>query len=263
MSTKFKRIGCIADFSSQPAKEAHETLMKQYNLLDANSLDIDQCDIVVALGGDGLMLKVLHRYIGHNIPIYGMNHGSIGFLLNSYSPDNLMDRLGNAVEFKLYPLEMRAESLDGGVKIELAINEVSLLRETNQAAKIKILIDGETRLDCLVCDGVLVSTPAGSTAYNLAANGPIIPLDSNILPMTPICPFRPRRWRGALLSQDNHVRFEIISPEKRPVSAAADFKEVRDVRWVNVRQRKDVYLPLLFDPENNIAERVMKEQFMP
>jgi NAD+ kinase len=263
MPAKFKRIGCIADFSSDFAKEAYDILMKKYHLLDANSLDIDKCDAVIALGGDGLMLRVLHRYIGYNIPIYGMNRGSIGFLLNSYSEDDLMERLEQAVEFKLYPLEMKAETLSGEVRKELAINEVSLLRETNQAAKIKIIVDKSTRLDCLVCDGILISTPAGSTAYNLAASGPIVPLDSNILPMTPICPFRPRRWKGALLSQDNQVRFEIISPEKRPVSAAADFKEVRDIKLVSVKQRKDIYLRLLFDADNNIAERVIKEQFMP
>ncbi len=261
--SKFKKIGCVCDFSSKIATEAYHELSKLYNLIDANSLTHDGCDLIIALGGDGLMLKVLHRYMESSVPIYGMNRGSFGFLLNEYNPGNLLERLEKAIEFRLYPLEMKVEAVDGKISTELAFNEVSMLRETNQSAKIKISIDGEERIAELVCDGVLISTPAGSTAYNFAANGPIIPLGSNILAMTPISPFRPRRWRGALLSHKNKVRFDIIDPLKRPVSAVADFNEVRDVLSVEVCERRDVVLKLLFDEESNIQERIIKEQFMP
>lgn len=261
--TIFKKIGCIADFASKTSTDAYNELMSRYDLVDANSFDPDECDALIALGGDGLMLKVLHRYIHKNIPIYGMNRGSIGFLLNEYNPDDLINRINNAVSYKLYPIEMHVETIEGDSKTELAVNEVSLLRETNQAARIKIIIDGKERIGTLVCDGVLISTPAGSTAYNFAANGPIIPLNANILAMTPISPFRPRRWHGALLSHKNKIRFEIIDPLKRPVSAVADFHEVRDVTSVEICERRDLELNLLFDQDNNIEERIIKEQFMP
>lgn len=259
----FKKIGCIADFASKTSTDAYNELMQRYNLIDANSLDPEDCDVLIALGGDGLMLKVLHRYIHKKIPIYGMNRGSIGFLLNEYNPDNLIERLTNATAYKLYPVEMKVETIDGDIRTELAVNEISLLRETNQAARIRILIDDKERIPVLVCDGILVSTPAGSTAYNFAANGPIVPLNANVLAMTPISPFRPRRWRGALLSHKNKVRFEIIDPLKRPVSAVADFHEVRDVTSVEICERTDLELNLLFDQDNNIEERIIKEQFMP
>lgn len=209
------------------------------------------------------MLKVLHRFIGTGIPVYGMNRGTIGFLMNHYMENDLIDRLEKAVVFNLYPLEMKVKTVNNDVKTFLAVNEVSLLRETNQAAKIKIIINHKTRLDTLVCDGVLISTPAGSTAYNFAANGPIVPLTSNLLPLTPISPFRPRRWRGALLSNTDHIHFEIQNAKKRPVSAVADFHEVRDVSEVSVRELRDLALPLLFDPESNFEDRILKEQFMP
>ena len=262
MSQKFKKIGCISDFTSKVATDSFNRLMKQYKFVDVNSLDVD-CDALVVLGGDGMMLKVLHRFLEKNIPIYGMNRGSVGFLMNPYNEDNLLERLGNAVSVTLHPLEMKVVTSTGEKHTALAINEVSLLRETNQAAKIRISVDDQERLDCLVCDGILVSTPAGSTAYNFAANGPIVPLDSNILPLTPISPFRPRRWRGALLSNNNKINFEIINPEKRPVSAVADFTEFRDVRSVKVQERKDINLKLLFDKKDSIAERIIQEQFLP
>ncbi len=261
--SRFEKIACICDFSSKTASEAYRELSNRYQFIDANSLDLEDPDVIIALGGDGLMLKVLHRYIGRSIPIYGMNRGSVGFLLNTYKPDSLIERLENSVQFQLHPLEMKVKTLDGQLTSELAINEVSMLRQTNQAAKIRISVDGEERISSLVCDGVLVSTPAGSTAYNFAANGPIIPLGSNVLSITPISPFRPRRWRGALLSHDNKVLFEVIDPLKRPVSAVADFNEVRDVISVQVYERKDIVLKLLFDKENNIQDRIIKEQFMP
>ena len=262
MSQKFKKIGCISDFTSKVATDSFNRLMKQYKLVDVNSLDVD-CDALVVLGGDGMMLKVLHRFLEKNIPIYGMNRGSVGFLMNPYNEDNLLERLANTVSVTLHPLEMKVVTSTGEKHTALAINEVSLLRETNQAAKIRISVDDQERLDCLVCDGILVSTPAGSTAYNFAANGPIVPLDSNILPLTPISPFRPRRWRGALLSNNNKINFEIINPEKRPVSAVADFTEFRDVRSVKVQERKDINLKLLFDKKDSIAERIIQEQFLP
>jgi NAD+ kinase len=263
MKNSFLKIGCIADFSSVLATNSYKSLIAKYPLVDANSLDIDKCDVIVALGGDGLMLKVLHRFIGTGIPVYGMNRGSIGFLMNSYSEDNLYERLESAVVCNLYPLEMKVTTTDNEIKSFLAINEVSLLRQTNQAAKIRITINQLTRLETLVCDGILVSTPAGSTAYNFAANGPIVPITSNILPLTPISAFRPRRWRGALLSNKDKIRFDILNPSKRPVSAVADFHEVREVASVEVRQVQEKAIPLLFDSENNIEERVLKEQFMP
>lgn len=262
MSKKHKKIGCIADFSSKVASDAFYKLTEKYNLVDANSLDVT-CDVIVVLGGDGMMLKVMHRYIEFGTPIYGMNRGSVGFLMNPYSEDDLIERIENAVSIDLFPLEMKVHLNNGQKHEALAINEVSLLRETNQAAKIKIVIDGKERLETLVCDGVLLATPAGSTAYNFAAHGPIVPLNSNILPLTPISPFRPRRWRGALLSHTNKVQFEILSSEKRPVSAVADFTEFRDVKLVEVQERRDISLKILFDQQESIVERIIKEQFMP
>ncbi len=262
MSNQFKKIGCISDFTSKVATDSFNKLMKKYKFEDANSLDGDY-DALIVLGGDGMMLKVLHRFIDKNIPIFGMNRGSVGFLMNKYDEEGLLERISNSKFFTLHPLEMNVKAGNGEKYKALAINEVSLLRETNQAAKIKISIDDQERLDCLVCDGILVSTPAGSTAYNYAANGPIVPLNSNILPLTPISPFRPRRWRGALLSNNNKIRFDIISPEKRPVSAVADFTEFRDVHSVEVHERKDIKLNLLFEHKDSIAERIIKEQFLP
>ncbi|MCE2993050.1 MAG: NAD kinase [Alphaproteobacteria bacterium] len=263
MTNTFKKIGVITDFHSETAKSAYHEVMSKYNFIDANGLDLDDLDVIIALGGDGLMLKVLHRYTHSNIPIYGMNRGSVGFLLNEYNPDNLLERINNASTVKLFPLEMKVETIDAEIKTELAVNEVSLLRQTNQAARIKIIIDGKERIDSLVCDGVLVATPAGSTAYNLAANGPIIPLGAKVLAITPISPFRPRRWRGALLSHKNVIKLIVTDPQKRPVSAVADFHEIRDVRSVEIYERDDVCWNLLFDVDSTIEERIIKEQFMP
>lgn len=258
----FNKIGCIADFFSENATRAYKTLTEKYGFLDANSFDQDY-DLIVALGGDGLMLKVLHRYIGTNIPIYGMNRGSIGFLMNPYNEIDIVQNISEAQEFELYPLEMRTLGIYGEVKEALAINEVSLLRQTNQTAKLCISINGQLMLDTLVCDGILLSTPAGSTAYNLAANGPIVPINSNILPLTPICPFRPRRWKGALLSSSDRVKLDVLSPNKRPVSATADFNEIRDVVSVEISERRDIPLKIMFNKNNSISDRLMKEQFMP
>jgi NAD+ kinase len=221
----------------------------------------DDADVVVALGGDGFMLAMLHRNIASHKPIYGMNRGSVGFLMNEYAEEGLMERIAEAERAVIHPLVMEARDVHGQSHRALAINDVSLLRQTYQTAKLRILIDGKTRMDELICDGILVSTPAGSTAYNLSAHGPIIPLGGEVLALTPISPFRPRRWRGALLSHTAKVSFEVLEDDKRPVSAAADNVEVRDVVRVDVAEDRTISLSLLFDAGRSLEERVLAEQF--
>lgn len=221
----------------------------------------EDAETIVALGGDGLMLETQHRFLGRNRRIYGMNCGSVGFLMNEFREDSLPERVARAQEAVLHPLRMRAVTSRGEVQEALAINEVSLLREVRQAAKIRISVDGTVRLAELICDGVLVATPAGSTAYNLSAHGPIVPLGANLLPLTPISAFRPRRWRGALLPATAQVLFEILEPEKRPVAAVADYTEVRDVASVAVAEDRAVGLTMLFDPDHSLSERIIAEQF--
>lgn len=223
--------------------------------------DIESCDVIVVLGGDGTMLETIHRTRESGKPVYGMNRGSVGFLLNPYRPENLVERIKAAHSVTLYPLRMIARGRDGKTHEAVAFNEVSLLRQSRQAAKIGIALDGIERLPELVCDGILVSTPAGSTAYNLSAHGPIVPLSANILAMTPISAFRPRRWRGALLPGQARIRFEILENEKRPVSATADYTEIRDVMQVDIVQDMSAAITLLNDPDHNLEERVLKEQF--
>lgn len=222
---------------------------------------LDRADVVVALGGDGMMLETQHRLLGRNLPVYGMNCGSVGFLMNDFREEGLAERLAAAQAAQLHPLRMRAFTAAAAPAEALAINEVSLLRETRQAAKIRVMVDGKVRLAELICDGVLVSTPAGSTAYNLSAHGPIVPLGANLLPLTPISAFRPRRWRGALLPAEAEVVFEVLEAEKRPVSATADYTEVRDIRRVEVREDRGVTLTMLFDPDHGLSERIIAEQF--
>ena len=222
---------------------------------------IDDCDVIVALGGDGFMLRTLHRHRDLNKPVYGMKSGTVGFLMNQHRPDDLIERIGRAQPAILKPLEMEAVSEAGTTVGAFAYNEVSLLRQSKQAAKIRITLNGTKRLDELVCDGILVSTPAGSTAYNLSAHGPILPLDSRTLALTPISPFRPRRWRGAILRSDTEVLLEILDHYKRPVSATADSSEVRDVVEVRIRESAERTVTLLFDPEHNLEERILDEQF--
>ncbi|MDO8607431.1 MAG: NAD kinase [Phaeospirillum sp.] len=222
----------------------------------------EEADLIVALGGDGFMLETLHRFIARRVPIYGMNRGSVGFLMNSFREHGLIERLSRAQTVTLHPLRMIARTGSGEVVEALAMNEVSLLRETRQAAKLRIRVDGKIRLEELICDGILLSTPAGSTAYNLSAHGPIIPLGAGITALTPISPFRPRRWRGALLPHTATVLFEIQEAAKRPVSAVADYTEVRDVVEVLVREDRSCDLTLLFDPEHNLEERIIAEQFL-
>lgn len=223
----------------------------------------DHVDAIVALGGDGFMLETLHAALDSRTPIYGMNLGTVGFLLNGYHEDNLVERVAQATPVDLFPLRMRAELASGEIVEALGINEVSVFRETRQAASLAVDIDGICRLPQLSCDGILVATPAGSTAYNLSAHGPIIPLGANLLALTPISPFRPRRWRGALLPSRSRFNIRVLNPAKRPVSAVADYTEVRDVVRIEVWEDRSIASRLLFDPEHNLEERILKEQFVP
>jgi len=223
----------------------------------------EEADVIVALGGDGFMLETLHASIARTVPIYGMNLGTVGFLLNEYRVDGLLEKLRTAVRVALHPLRMRALRRSGELEDGLGINEVSLFRETRQAANLSVEIDDVVRLPELVCDGILVATPAGSTAYNLSAHGPILPPGANLLALTPISAFRPRRWRGALLPSRTRFRFRVGDPIKRPVSAVADYTEIRDVVEVQVWEEPEITLTLLFDPEHNLEERILKEQFVP
>lgn len=257
MSATAPKIAFVAADTSE-AKEAAKRLAERYAPTAQES-----ADILIALGGDGHMLEVLHANLENGRPIYGMNCGTVGFLMNRFDEAGLLERLAKAQAVALHPLSMRAMTTEGKLRQASAINEVSLLRESRQAAKIRILVDGRERLGELVCDGVLVATPAGSTAYNLSAHGPILPLGASLLAMTPISAFRPRRWRGALLPDRAKVRFEVLEAGKRPVSATADFTEVRDVVWVEVEQDHRRSLTLLFDPEHNLEERILLEQFTP
>lgn len=254
---RFSRIGFRAADTPE-AKAALAELAELYG-----NADDDEADVLVALGGDGFMLETLHSIMERAVPIYGMNLGTVGFLLNEYRLDHLRDRLDDAASVALHPLRMRAEMRNGTVEHGLAINEVSLFRETRQAARIRIAIDGVARMPELVCDGVLVATPAGSTAYNLSAHGPILPTGANLLALTPINAFRPRRWRGALLHSSSHFRFDVVDPKKRPVSAVADYTEIRDVISVEVWEDRTNSMILMFDPEHDLEERILNEQFVP
>ncbi len=243
---------------TEQAQEAADELRSLYKWVEPRD-----ADVIVALGGDGFMLQTLHEMLGRKapLPVYGMNLGTVGFLMNSFEPFGLRERLAKAKKFTLHPLCMEARTVGGRHVVCPAINEVSLLRETRQVAKIEIAIDGKVRMEELACDGVLVATPAGSTAYNLSASGPILPLTSDMLAVTPISPFRPRRWRGALIPASSMVEFRILEAAKRPVSAVADQVEVRDVAYVSVRTDRSQYLDLLFDPEYALDDRIFMEQF--
>lgn len=218
--------------------------------------------VIVALGGDGFMLSTLHDAGPLDLPVYGMNCGTIGFLMNAYAVDGLPERLAAAVEEVVHPLAMVAEDVAGRVTEALAINEVSLLRQGPQAARLRIVVDGKVRLEELVCDGVMLSTPAGSTAYNYSAHGPILPIGADVLALTAVAAFRPRRWRGALLPSRAVVRFEVLEGAKRPVMADADSRSVRDVRAVTIRSEPNVRHRILFDPGHGLDERLIREQFV-
>ncbi len=219
-------------------------------------------DIIVALGGDGFMLQTLHRYGGLGRPVYGMKLGTVGFLMNQYRPDGLHERIAAAEPAALHPLAMHARTASGHEFDSVAYNDVSLLRQTHQTAHLRIDLNGQTRIDELICDGVLVASPAGSTAYNYSVYGPILPLGSGTLALTPIAVYRPRRWRGAILKADTEFRFRVLDADKRPVSVTADSHEVRDVVEVVIREIRDRSVTLLFDPEHNLEERILSEQFV-
>jgi NAD+ kinase len=252
---RFEKIAFVAS-ETKEAEEALARLTKRYG-----NVAPEAADLIVALGGDGLMLQTMHRHLTSRIPIYGMNRGSVGFLLNDYREDGLKERLELAEVTVIHPLRMTAHDIKGETHEALAINEVSLFRQIYQAAKLRITVDGTIRLKELICDGVLVSTPAGSTAYNLSAHGPILPITAPLLALTPICPFRPRRWRGALLSNEAKVTIEVLEPDKRPVSAVADHTEFRNVALVQVKEESDIDILMMFDPGHTLAERILAEQF--
>ncbi|MHA1518189.1 MAG: NAD kinase [Alphaproteobacteria bacterium] len=252
---RFEKIAFVAS-ETKEAGDAIRELSARYG-----NVAPEEADAIVALGGDGLMLQTMHTHLHSRIPIYGMNRGSIGFLLNDYRENRLQERLEAAEITVIHPLRMTVRDVNRQTNEALAINEVSLFRQIHQAAKLKIAVDGTTRLDELICDGVLVATPAGSTAYNLSAHGPILPITAPLLALTPISPFRPRRWRGALLPNQAKVQIEVLEPDKRPVSAVADHTEFRNVIAVEVQEESDVDIFMMFDPGHTLAERILAEQF--
>ncbi|MGC2201558.1 MAG: NAD kinase [Stellaceae bacterium] len=255
MSSSPRRIAAVAA-ETEAAQHALNELCSIYVCVPP-----ERAEVIIPLGGDGFMLETLHRFLSKGVPIYGMHRGSVGFLMNPYRPEGLHERLAAAQPVVLHPLEMMARDEHGDHRRALAFNEVSLLRESRQAAKLRVSIDGIVRIEELMADGILVATPVGSTAYNLSAHGPIIPLGAGVLALTPISAFRPRRWRGALLPHEAKVAIEALETDKRPVSAVADFTEVRDVVSVEVKENRDISMTLLFDHDSNLEERVLKEQF--
>lgn len=257
MGQAYEKMAFVAS-DSKSAQEALESLTSRYA-----DTPLESADVIVALGGDGFMLQTLHRNMHRGLPLFGMKRGRVGFLMNAYREDDLPERINQAQTAELHPLHMNAQRQDGSTAEALALNEVSLLRQTRQAARIRVMVNERERVPELVCDGILVATPAGSTAYNLSAHGPILPLDAGVLALTPISPFRPRRWRGAILPRTAKVEFEIIEAGKRPVSATADAHEVRDIVRVDVAEDRDHRVRLMFDPEHNLEERIMGEQFLP
>ena len=251
----YQNIALVASESAEAQAALHRLTQRYSNCPTATA------DAIVALGGDGFMLETLHRHLNDPLPIYGMNRGSVGFLMNEYNEDDLPGRIVRAMVSCIHPLKLVAHTRDGGRAESLAINEVSLFRQTYQAAKLRISVDGKVRLEELVCDGVLVATPAGSTAYNLSAYGPILPIDAPLLALTPISPFRPRRWRGALLPNAAHIVVEVLESGKRPVSAVADNSETRFVERVEIAQASEIDLLMMFDPGHSLDERILSEQF--
>jgi len=251
-----QKIAFVASKSDQ-AQDSLKTLAERHG-----NMPVEEAELIVALGGDGFMLDVLHSTQHINCPVYGMNRGTVGFLMNEYSSEHLMGRLADAEEAVIHPLRMQAHCADGSEVEALAINEVSLLRAGPQAAKLKISVDGRVRLPELVCDGALVSTPAGSTAYNYSAHGPILPIGAEILALTAMAAFRPRRWRGALLPMAAHVRFDVLEPEKRPVTASADSKDAKEILSVDIFSAPDHKHRILFDPGHGLEERLISEQFV-
>ena len=252
---RFKQVAFVASQVPE-AREALAALERRYGNVDPKT-----ADVVVALGGDGLMLQTLHKFMDSGKPIYGMHRGTVGFLMNEFAEENLKERLAAAQMAVIHPLLMRARDAQGRVHEHYAINEVSLFRQTYQAARLRLSIDGQERLADLMADGALVSTPAGSTAYNLSAQGPIIPINAPLLALTPISPFRPRRWRGALLPDAAQVTIDVLEADKRPVAAVADHDEVRSVQSVDIRMDHGISMHMLFDPGHSLDERILREQF--
>ena len=246
--------------SAAKAKEAKKSLLEIYE-----ETPVDQADAVIVLGGDGSMLEALHDTLDYDVPVYGLNYGSVGFMMNPPHEsgfEKLAERVEAAMRTEIHPLKMSATDKYGKEYDAVAFNEVSMFREQRQAAKMRILVNGDERIPELVCDGALVSTPAGSTAYNFSAGGPILPLSANVHALTPISAFRPRRWKGALLPMEDEIEIQIIEPGHRPVSATADFKEFRDIVRVKIRQSQGITKKLLFDPDHSLSERILKEQFI-
>jgi NAD+ kinase len=256
MARRTERLAFIHS-NAADAREAAEALVSRYGHADP-----DEADVIVALGGDGFMLQTLHAMMNSDRIVYGMNRGSIGFLMNEFRIDDLPSRIAAAVETSIHPLEMIAEDEHGEITRAFAINEVSVLRQSYQAARLQVSVDGKTRLEELVCDGLMVATPAGSTAYNLSAHGPILPLAAPLLALTPVSPFRPRRWRGALLSNKARVVIDVLERHKRPVNAVADNTEVKSVRSVTVFESSSITARLLSDPDHSWEDRILAEQFM-
>lgn len=249
------KIAFVAS-QSENAQKSLKQMVDRYGQADP-----DQADVIVVLGGDGFMLHSLHQYMYQKIPVFGLRRGTVGFLMNDYQSNNLVERIQQAKKTVLHPLAMTAEKISGETFDSLAINEVSLLRQTKQSAHIEVKINGQTKIDNLVGDGVMVATPAGSTAYNLSAHGPVIPLGTQVLAVTPISPFRPRRWRGAIIPSHAEVCFRVKNHHKRPVAATADNFEVRDVKHVTVTEAREIEIEMLFDEHHNLEDRIINEQF--
>jgi NAD+ kinase len=252
---KFKKPHFIVDYT-KISKESSNRIQSTYKFFS-----LSEADAIIVLGGDGFMLDILKQYQDLELPFYGINKGTVGFLMNQNQNENLLSKLNQAEETIIHPLKMHAKKIDGSEEDHLAINEISILRSGSQAAKLKIVVDNLVRLEELVCDGALVSTPAGSTAYNYSAHGPILPIDSNILALTAMAAFRPRRWRGALIPSNAKIEFFIKDSNKRPVSAYADSKEVKNISSVKIESEDDVYYKLLFDKGHGLQERILREQF--
>lgn len=251
----YKKISCISS-SSEKSKHIRDAISQIINIEN----EVENADLIIVIGGDGELLKAMHKYMHLHIPFYPINGGTIGFLTNNYAED-IISNIESSTPSNIHPLEMHAENIEGEKFTTLSINESYIFRISNQAAKFSITLDNILRMKELVADGALVSTPAGSSAYNLSAGGPILPLASNMLCLTPICPFRPRRWNGALLPNKSKVRFDIIAPDERPVSAVADFQEFKNAIYVEIKEKSDITITLLFDYNHSLEDRIIKEQF--
>ncbi len=251
----YKKISCISG-SFDKAQAIRKKIAQQINIHDS----IEESDLIIVIGGDGFVLHALHQYMHLHIPFYPINSGTIGFLTNNFT-DNILNKISSANSSYIHPIEMTAENIEGKKYKALAINEAYIFRTSNQAAKFSIKVNNIKRMEELVADGALVATPAGSSAYNLSAGGHILPLGSNLLCLTPICPFRPRRWKGALIPHRSKVRFDVHLPKERPVSAVADFQEFKNAVWVEVQEKEDITITLLFDHDHSLEDRIIKEQF--